>query len=276
MINGGYYDTVLNFPLQAGAISKTILRQMSDGAVTSPATYEDTAITDCCILAEQRPADNFNEIFRPNGAYKATFDHVAMFCDTSLSSGHYTLWFANGDSNQDVELDHCIVFNGHSQMRLASGGSYVGDYNVFIAGVPGDTNQVIFLHYSAGWCVTLAAWQAATSQDANSVWLARADQVRGNGYAFWLGVANDENDGPADGDWRINPDCRVYGGDDTPYIGTFADGTTPITEAGPQTHWDWAARASASGPPSAWPTVPRTLADAKTYALAPEDWTFYP
>ena len=273
-IRGNYYKEVLGFPLQGGTVNKSIMRQMANGAVTSPGTYADSTITDCCILVEQRGASNFNEVFRCNQVNAVVFENCAFYCNTSLSTGNYTSWFANGNSDMDLTFNRNVVFFGALLMQLASGATYVGDYNVWIKGQPGAAEQVTMLHYSVGSCVTLAQWQTATGQDANSVWLSVTDQSRGDPNAFWLGVANDENDGPADGDWRINPNAKVYGGDDAPYTGTFADGTTAITDAGAQNHWDWNARASASGPPSAEPAVPASLAEAKEYILAPDSWDF--
>ena len=46
-----------------------------------------------------------------------------------------------------------------------------------------------------------------------------------------------------DGDFRINPNAYVYNGAGTRLTGTFADGTTPITAAGPQAYWDFNQRA---------------------------------
>ena len=130
---------------------------------------------------------------------------------------------------------------------------------------------------------TLADWQTATSgQDANSVYILPADQVAGGANALWLGyteaaaLTDLATIGPAVGDFRINPSARVYGGDNTAYIGTYADGTTPITEAGPQLHWNWNTRAAVAGPPTRWPDVPETLAESRTYISDPAAWNFYP
>lgn len=273
-ILGNYYSGVIGFPLQSGTVSKSVMRQSADGAVTSPGTYGDSTITDCCILAEQRGASNFNEVFRCNQANAVVFENCAFYCNTSLSTGNYTSWFANGNSDTDLTFNRNVVFYGALLMQLASGGSYVGDYNVWIKGQPGAADQVTMLHHAVGSCVTLAAWQSATGQDANSVYLLASDQSRGDSNAFWLGVADDENDGPVDGDWRINPSAKVYGGDDHPYFGHFPDGTTPITDVGPQVHWNWNSRSSAAGAPSSEPNVPSNLTEAKAYILAPTSWEF--
>lgn len=109
----------------------------------------------------------------------------------------------------------------------------------------------------------LADWQAATGHDAHSVWLTDAQAA-----AFFLGD-------PREGDARINPAAEVTAADGTVYVGTFPDGT-PITEAGPQAHWDFSRHAPAPGPPTRWPVAPRTLDDAKRYVRDPRAWDFYP
>lgn len=150
--------------------------------------------------------------------------------------------------------------------------SYTGDYNVwYFAGQPNPQ-----FRYNSTIYNTLATFQAASGQDANSVFLKAADQVSGNGIAFWLGVANGENNGPPDGDWRVNPSARVYNGAGATLSGVFADGVTPITMAGPQGHWDFNQRAVVSGPPSRYPVLPATVAEMRTYIENPEAWDFYP
>lgn len=149
---------------------------------------------------------------------------------------------------------------------------YVGDFNVFMwtGGV-----APIF-GYNAGTYSSLSAFQAATGQDANSVYLKPADQVAGSSDAFWYGVANSLNDGPVDGEWRINPTAKVYNGAGTALYGTFADGVTPITEAGPQEHWNFNTRAVVAGPPSSLVAMPTTKAECRTYMNDIEAWDFYP
>lgn len=79
-----------------------------------------------------------------------------------------------------------------------------------------------------------------------------------------------------DGDFRINPNAYVYNGAGTRLTGTFADGTTPITAAGPQAYWDFNQRAVVSGVIPGFPTVPSSAADARTYIENPAAWDFYP
>ncbi len=277
-ITGSYYRDALNIPVENGYWSMVMfdLSNAADSAASSMGYYNDITLTDCVFLTHQKPGSPNNEIFRVNGTHAVTFTRCSLFLETAIS-GLGTNWFANGNANMDLTVNNTVVFNGLNLLMKASGASYVGDYNVFIGvnAYSGDDTKVYF-QVPAGYVDTLAAWQSATGQDANSVRLGRSDQARGNAYAFWLGVANDENDGPIDGDWRINPDARVYGGDGTAYIGTFADGSTPITEAGAQNHWNWNARASASGPPTRFPDVPASITEAREYIASPLDWNFYP
>ena len=121
----------------------------------------------------------------------------------------------------------------------------------------------------------MTTFQAASGQDANRVFLKHADQVSGNGIAFWLGVSSGANAGPADGDWRINPSARVYSGSGTQLSGVFADGTTPITAAGPQEYYNFNTRSVTSGVP-VLPTLPTSLSEYRTYIEDPTAWDFYP
>jgi len=93
-------------------------------------------------------------------------------------------------------------------------------------------------YWRGGYVEPLSAWQSVSGQDAHSVYFKPEDQTSGNSHALWLGVATGTNNGPSDGDWRINPGARVYDSADAAYIGKFPDGA-PITQAGPQTHWNY-------------------------------------
>ncbi len=152
------------------------------------------------------------------------------------------------------------------------------DYNVYYTAPNFGSTQAKFI-WNNIFITGLANWQAATGEDANSVYCRPADQVAGGTNAFWLGWAEAaggtdlETVGPAIGDFRINPLARVYTGAEVAYIGTFAD-STPLSSCGQQSHWDWNARAVASGPALEWPTVPTSLADAQDYITAPAEWVF--
>lgn len=169
-------------------------------------------------------------------------------------------------------VDYCVMQGLRCYQSFVTG--YAGDFNVFYRNQAGETDPLI--EYNAVLHGSLGAFQAASGQDANSVYLKHADQVSGNGIAFWLGVSAGANAGPADGDFRINPSARVYNGAGTQLSGVFADGVTPITMAGPQEHWDFNLRAVASGPPSRYPALPATIAEMRAYVNDPSGWDFYP
>lgn len=274
VIEGGYYSGVLQAPFDKGSISETVIRLGTDAVSASIGPYGDVTVEDTVVICTQRASA---EAFRMNQTNAISFSHVALVCD--ISTGTALNWFANANSNQDMTMMHSIVYLGLNCMQLVTGGSYVGDFNVFAGynGYAGGGTDAPYFQVPAGFISSLADWQSATGQDANSVWLKRADQVRGSADAFWLCVANDESDGPhVDGDFRINPTAKVYNAAGTALYGTFADGTTPITEAGPQNHWDWNARDTASGPPTAFPTPPADEAERLAYIADPASWDFYP
>lgn len=274
LVEGGYYRAVLTTPFTLGTVRQTMIRIGTDGQAHALATYEDVTVEDTTVICTQRASA---EAFRMDQAHAITFFHVSLVCD--ISAGTALNWFANANSNQDMTMNYSIVYLGLNCMQLVTGGSYVGDFNVFAGynGYAGGGTDAPFFQVPAGFISSLSSWQAATGQDANSVWLKRSDQVRGSANAFWLCVANDEADGPhIAGDFRINPSAKVYNGAGTAFIGTFADGTTPITQAGPQNHWDWNERATASGPPQSFPTVPESETERLAYVADPSAWDFYP
>lgn len=178
--------------------------------------------------------------------------------------------YGNGiTGNGFMDVNHCVI-DTNDIAYVAS--SIVTDYNIFYR----RASSIIRASIGGTLYQSLAAWQAATSQDTNSVLCKSPDQVRGNPLALYLGVANDENNGPADGDWRINPGARVYSGADAPLIGTFADGTTPLTAAGIQEHWNFNSRSIVAGPPTRVPVFPATIAEMRDYVDDPAAWNFYP
>jgi hypothetical protein len=198
-----------------------------------------------------------------------------------LPMSHTVLSSDNGQAinvtSGSIAVNFCVIDTNDTNIQIWDGsdpGSYTGDYNVWAwwrnpsgfrpGAVKGQWKGSLIFH--------LNDWQAASGQDAHSVGLDSADQVSGNANAFWLGMALGTG-GPEVGDFRINPNARVIGGDGTAYIGTFTDGT-PITQAGPQTHWDWNARAIASGPPTHIPQLPITLSQMRQYIQTPKLWTF--
>jgi len=270
---GTLYRGVLGPPVALGTLRMVIADILANHTPAGLSNYGSTSMTDCCILKQQ--SVTYNAVLQA-AANTATLLQGSMFCNTSLSTGNPTVWFNNNSASAVLSVNKSVFFYGYLHTQVPVGMAYTGDYNVYVAGIPGDTTTLVSFQWHGTNISTLAAWQVASGQDAHSVYLARADQTNGNQYAFWLGVALGQNNGPADGDWRVNPNARVVYADGTQHIGTFADGTTPITQAGAQQHWDWNARAAASGPPTRFPTVPVDLPGARMYIKSPTAWNFYP
>lgn len=178
-----------------------------------------------------------------------------------------------GNPNTQLTLNNCVVWSPNGRPLDLVVAPYVGNFNVFQ--FQSSDNQPIF-RFNGVTLGTLAAWQTATGQDTHSVWVRNSDQVAGSANAFWLGVATNANAGPADGDWRINPTARVYNSAGATLTGTFADGVTPLTAAGPQEHWNFNTRSVVAGPPTRLLRLPQTKAEERQYINEPSLWNFYP
>lgn len=152
-----------------------------------------------------------------------------------------------------------ISDGSNPNLRVTKAG-YVGNHNIYYT--PVDTRTVWFIDEASANFFTLASWFAATGQDQHSVRLTAAQLA-----SFWLG-------NPSLGDFRINPSAQVTDKDGNVLTGVFPDGT-PLTEAGPQFHWDYNQRAKVAGAPTAWPAIPETLANSVAYISDPEGWDFY-
>jgi hypothetical protein len=208
------------------------------------------------------------------GSTALIMDHVSLLSNSGskLSLGTATM--------SSITQTYCVLTGANqAQTYLAvkpTGIPYIGDHNVFWRGWRNTSSAFIGLYHGSG-VTTLSDWQARTGQDANSVTLATVDQVAGGASAFWLGwsLAPSGTDlttvGPAIGDFRINPNARVYSAAGVSYVGVFPDGV-PITAAGPQGHWDFNLHAVVSGPPQAWPVIPTTVSECESYIAAPEAW----
>ena len=159
-------------------------------------------------------------------------------------AGFRSTMTSEGMSSGTVRVNNCIFVytsNGNP-IVIPSGVSYSGDNNVFVP----ETN--VNLTYQGSLKTTIAAWRSATGQDANSIVIAAANLSE----LFSGTVAN--------GDFTLG--------------GAGAGAQASALLAGPQTHWDWNAGASASGPPTAWPDVPETLTESEAYVLNPSAWIF--
>ena len=212
---------------------------------------------------------NFNEIMRIRNT--TTLQNCAFVGSSPLGNSQF---INNSAASGTLTLDQCIITNFASAMIVPTGQTYVGDHNVFMIRNFWVSGSSFVADWHGAQYTTLAAWNTATGQDGASVYLDPDDQTAGNPYAFWLGVSTGANSGPADGDFRINPGARVYAKDDSERIGTFADGIG-LTQAGPQTSWDWNARSAVDGPPTKFPNVPGSRAECRQYCGNPIAWNFY-
>lgn len=113
-------------------------------------------------------------------------------------------------------------------------GTYVGDHNVWY--YPGARELRIRDVASATNYETLAAWQSASGQDANSVWL--TDTQAAN---WWVGD-------PVTGDFRIHPVATATTATGV-VVTSFPDGT-PFSAVGPRC------------PRTTWPAMPVSEAEA--------------
>lgn len=239
-------------------------------------TFEHSAY----YFQERSTRSNNSEAFRLTGgsAQGSSFTNCALFMGEGTNFNAHA--FNNGTATGgtfDFDYSICAGFSGNL-LQIPSGVTYSGDFNVFwYNNTFAPTRGFEATHHGTQY-TTLTGWQTATSADANSVYILAADQVAGDADAFWLAWAQASSGtdlatiGPAVGDFRINPNAKVYKADGTALTGTFANGTTPITAAGPQVRWDWNRRESVSGAPRAFPSVPATLANSRAYVAAPMRW----
>jgi hypothetical protein len=238
----------------------------SKGAMSAIACYSDDATFDCVQV--QAGSSDIGGAFNPIAGNSVFRVRNGVFYDTGSNDGLFRLTSAlNGCT---LELNNCIFY--HSAFRstmsnegmtsgtirvrnsiiaypangnpiiVPNGVTYEGDNNVFVP--QGNVNMT----YHGALKTTLAAWQSATGQDANSIVVAAANLAQ----LFSGTVAN--------GDFRLG--------------GAGAGAQAAALLAGPQSHWDWNRRAIASGPPTAWPLVPATLAESETYIDNPSAWAF--
>lgn len=198
-----------------------------------------------------------------DGTRTHTYTHCSLIAPSSFA--------AFGGAPSGPNITNC-VFQAATRLYHGFSAAYVGDFNVFV-GLDGAN---LLMEYNSSIYSSLSTFQAASGQDAHSVYVKLSEQVSGNGIALWLGIASGANAGPADGDFRINPAARVYNGAGAMLSGVFSDGVTPITAAGPQEHWNYNLRSVVAGPITRWPILPATIAEMRTYVENPNLWNFYP
>ncbi|WP_197020259.1 hypothetical protein [Hyphomonas sp. CY54-11-8] len=141
-----------------------------------------------------------------------------------------------GWAGSTMNVNGCIFYGpGSYMLDIPSTVTYVGNNNVFY-NPTGNVN----LRFNSTNYTDIASWRTATGQDASSV------------------IANPDFSGTvANGDFRLT-----------------ASGGADAIGAGVQNHWGWNTRAIVSGPPSVWPVIPESQADARDYCLDPEAWDF--
>lgn len=199
--------------------------------------------TDIVIYALTSP----NGLFRATSAFNGGDLNLTNVAVYSVNPGQIALADTEGWSSGTLELNGNIFIsnNGGSTIQVPSGVTYTGNHNSF--GAPlGSLTGANFKWHGGSALIGLASWRSASGQDANSL-------------EFNPG-ANLFPGGASGGDFRL-------GGNVVP---TALKGIN----AGPQHHWDWNARAQASGAPSRWPIVPKTLADAIAYVKNPASWNW--
>lgn len=161
----------------------------------------------------------------------------------------------------DIHCDHCIFVcradTGVTKHVVAHGtGSYTGTNNIWLYPVAAGDYDFGF-DDGSGLVQRLSNWQDM-GYDLNSL------AVGGhNGYSAVTDLFVED---PAlNGNFTLREDTGL----------TFGDGA-PVTDAGPQEHWNFNARQVAAGPPTQWPTPPSTLAECKSYVQDPDNWNWYP
>jgi hypothetical protein len=177
----------------------------------------------------------------------------------------------NGVGNGSARVNYCVLDNEGLPVNFVDA-AFSGDYNVFFS-FSGNTTEPYFRYNGTLYSFnSLAGFQTASGSNAHSVYTVTTDQTAGNAYAFWLGVKNNTG-GPAVGDFRINPNARVYDAAHVARACTFTDGTS-CTLAGPQTHRNWNTYGTDPGPPTAIPVLQTTIAQMRATVDNPASWTY--
>ncbi|MBX3435497.1 MAG: hypothetical protein KF847_19445 [Pirellulales bacterium] len=198
----------------------------SGGASRLQAT--GSSALDNCFFVVDATVNNNVELLRYSGSLALS---NCTFAVVDNGGGFGRPVMLNNPAGSELAV-HRSVFVGRSPNTYqidALGESYTGDFNIFCARSSTGTGADLRCRFGATIYNTLAAWQSATGEDAHSVYLTPAQLSQ-----FWLGD-------PLTGDFRINPLAQVTGGDGSVYVGTFADGITPLTSAGAQVTSDLAA-----------------------------------
>jgi hypothetical protein len=108
-----------------------------------------------------------------------------------------------------LKMYNTIIFGYQNFTHGVVGTAYEGNYNVFYR----ISSNQIRAYYNGIQYQTLATWQTATGQDANSVYLTDAQSK-----TFFL-------TDPTTGVITVNPYATVTASNGKVYTGTFPDGT---------------------------------------------------
>lgn len=111
-----------------------------------------------------------------------------------------------------LKVNNSIIFN-YKYLLVSTTGNYTGNYNVFYS----PTAQII-ARFDDVYITTLSAWQTASGQDSQSVYLSDAQAK-----VFFL---TDPNTGIV----TVNPYAEVTSASGTVYVGTFPDGTSLLSK----------------------------------------------
>jgi hypothetical protein len=202
-----------------------------------------------CVFAFQAGSSALVALSNALNGASLEFEHCVFYLVSSrpIFETVGTAWGSGGVGT--LKINNCIFAypaSATAPIFVPANITYEGDNNVFVCNNDAGTN--LNLNYQGVVYDTLATWRTASGQDANSVAFGPSHMTE-----LFSGTL-------ADGDFRLG--------------GTGAGSTAAGLTAGPQTHWDWNARASAAGPPTAWPNAPDTLAECETYTTDPAAWDF--
>jgi len=165
-------------------------------------------------------------------------ENCVIYYGSAVGSNAISLSGFDATSRLAATVRNCIIFTRSAVRAVAKAATcdYVGQNNIFFR--TGGSSP--WFTHNGSTITSFTAWKTASGTDLTSV---EADP----GFSGT----------PAAGDFRLT-----------------SGGTGALMGCGPQTHWDYATRSIVAGPPTAWPVIPDTLAEAETYIAAPEAWTF--
>ena len=141
----------------------------------------------------------------------ATIDlsNCLFYGGNSIKYQSYMMGTSGTSGALSLKMYNTIIFGYQNFTHGVVGTAYEGNYNVFYR----TSSNQLRAYYNGVQYQTLATWQTATGQDANSVYLTDAQSK-----TFFL-------TNPTTGVVTINPYATVTASNGTVYTGTFPDGT---------------------------------------------------